>query len=155
MWSCLLTRMLELASSMDRRVHRFYLRPSSRSTSRICKRTERRRCGRSHSNVQVSDWTTKYFKSKHSRTLKEPCNALSQYAQELASVKSIIWTCVPRKFVKKPLNTWSLSLSWQLRSWTHGTHPVVHVPSSGASLTWVLLLTLFWLSYLCMVLPST
>ena len=33
---------------------------SSRSTSRICKRTERRRCGRSHSNAQVSDRTTKY-----------------------------------------------------------------------------------------------
>ena len=60
----LLTRTLELASSnLDRRVHRFSLRPSSRSTSRTCKRTERRRCGRSHSNAQVSDWTTKYFKS--------------------------------------------------------------------------------------------
>ena len=60
-WSCLLTRTLELASSnLDRRVHRFYLRPSSRSTSRTCKRTERCRCGRSHSNAQVSDRTTKY-----------------------------------------------------------------------------------------------
>ena len=36
------------------------LRPSSRSTLRTCKRTERRRCGRSHSNAQVSDRTTKY-----------------------------------------------------------------------------------------------
>ena len=31
-----------------------------RSTSRTCKRTERRRSGRSHSNAQVSDRTTKY-----------------------------------------------------------------------------------------------
>ena len=80
--------------------------------------------------------------------------SLSQYAQELASVKSIIWTCVPRKFVGKPFYTWSLSLSRQLQTWTRGSHPVVHMPSSGASLTWALLLTLFWLSYLCMVLPS-
>ena len=36
------------------------LRPSSRSTSRTCKGTERRRCGRSHSNAQVSDRITKY-----------------------------------------------------------------------------------------------
>ena len=36
-----------------------------------------------------------------------------------------------------------LSLSWQLQTWTRGSHPVVHVPSSGASLTWALLLTLF------------
>ena len=80
--------------------------------------------------------------------------SLSQYAQELASVKKTIWTCVPRKFVRKPFYTWALSLSWQLHTWTRGSHPVVHVPSSGASLTWALLLNLFWLSYLCMVLPS-
>ena len=36
------------------------LRSSSRSTSRTCKETERRRCGRSHSNAQVSDSITKY-----------------------------------------------------------------------------------------------
>ena len=51
-WSCLLTRTLEPASSnLDRRAHRFNLRPPPRSTSRTCKRTERRRCGRSHSNA--------------------------------------------------------------------------------------------------------
>ena len=32
-------------------------------------------------------------------------------------------------------------------TWTRGSHPVVHVPSSGASLTWAQLLTLFRLSY--------
>jgi len=37
-----------------------HLRSSSRSTSRTCKETERRRCGRSHSNAQVSDRITKY-----------------------------------------------------------------------------------------------
>ena len=67
--------------------------------------------------------------------------------KELASVKKTIWTCVPQKFVGKPLYTWSLSLSWQLHIWTRGTHPAVHVPSSGASLTWALLRTLLWLSY--------
>ena len=36
------------------------LRSSLRSTSRTCKETERRRCGRSHSNAQVSDDITKY-----------------------------------------------------------------------------------------------
>ena len=36
------------------------LRSSSRFTSRTCKETERRRCGRSHSNAQVSDGITKY-----------------------------------------------------------------------------------------------
>ena len=61
---------------------------------------------------------------------------------------------VSQKFVEKPFYTWSLSLSWQLHSWTRGSHAAVHVPSSGASLTWALLLALFWLSYLCMVLPS-
>ena len=30
---------------------------------------------------------------------------LSQYTQELASVKKTIWTCVPQKFVGKPLYT--------------------------------------------------
>ena len=80
--------------------------------------------------------------------------SLSQYAQELASVKKTIWTCVPQKFVGKPLYTWALSLSWQLHTWIRGSHPVVHVPSSGASLTWALLLTLLWLSYLCMILLS-
>ena len=52
-------------------------RPSPRSTSRTCKRTERRPCGRSHSNAQVSDWTTKYWEQERSRNLKEPCNVLS------------------------------------------------------------------------------
>ena len=80
--------------------------------------------------------------------------SLSQYAQELASIKKTIWTCVPQKFVGKPLYTWALSLSWQLHTWTRGSHPGVHVPSSGASLTWALLLTLLWLSYLCMILLS-
>ena len=36
----------------------------------------------------------------------------------------------------KLLYTWTLSLSWQLHTWTRGLHPTVHVPSSGASLTW-------------------
>ena len=80
--------------------------------------------------------------------------SLSQCGLELASVKSIIWTCVPQKVRRELLYTWSLSLSWQLQTWTRGSHPVVHVPSSWASLTWALLLTHFWLSYLCMVLPS-
>jgi len=57
---------------------------------------------------------------------------------------------VPQKFVEKLFYTWSLSLSWQLRSWTRGSHPVVHVPSSGASLTWALLLTLSLLAKLLM-----
>ena len=154
-WSCLLTRTLKLASSnLDRRVRRFNLRPSPRSTSRTCKRTERRRCGRSHSNAQVSDWTTKYFKSNTQELSRNREPVLSQYTQELASVKKTIWTCVPQKLVGKPLYTWSLSLSWQLHIWTRGSHPAVHVPSSGASLTWALLLTLLWLSYLCMILLS-
>ena len=62
--------------------------------------------------------------------------------------------CVPQKSVGKPLNTWLLSLPWQLQTWTRGSHPFVHMPPPGASLTWALLLTLFWLSYSCMVLPS-
>ena len=40
------------------------------------------------------------------------------------------------------LYTWALSLSWQLHIWIRGSHPAVHVPSPGASLTWALLLTL-------------
>ena len=154
-WSCLLTRTLELASSnLDRRVHCVNLRPSSRSTSRTCKE---------QSGAAAADRTPT------PKSVTEPPNtsrvtlrnsqgtvqcSLSHYAQELASLKKTIWTCVPQKFVGKPLYTWSLSLSWQLRIWTRGSHPTVHVPSSGASLTWALLLTLLWLSYLCMILLS-
>ena len=54
----------------------------------------------------------------------------------------------------KLVYTWTLSLSQQLHIWTRGSHPAVHVPSSGASLTWALLLTLLWLSYLCVTLLS-
>ena len=38
----------------------FHLRSSSGSISRTCKETTRRRCGRSHSDAQVSDGITKY-----------------------------------------------------------------------------------------------
>ena len=149
-----MTETLELASSnLDRRVHRFNLRPSSRSTSKTCKRTERHRCGWSHSNAQVSDWSTKYFKSNAQELSRNRAMFSLTVCSRTRKRKEYNLNVVPQKFVGKPFYTWSLSLSWQLRIWTRGSHPTVHVPSSGASLTWALL-TLLWLSYLCMVLPS-
>ena len=81
------------------------------------------------------------------RTLKKSQGtvqcSLSQEVLELASVKSIIWTCVPQKVRWELLYTWSLSLSWQLQTWdtwlaSSRTRAII-----WSLLDWALLLTPF------------
>ena len=143
-WSCLLTRTLETALSKDRLAHRFK-RPSFFKIHLKNLQKNRAAPRRPIALQHPSQWPNHQI--LRARTLKKSQGtvqcSLSQCALELASVKCIIWTCVPQKVRWELLYTWSLSLSWQLQTWTRGSYPVVHVPSSGASLTWALLLTLF------------
>jgi len=137
------------SSNLDRRMRRVCLCPSPWSTSRTCKRRNGAAAAdRTPTPKSVTEPPiTSRVRLKNSQ---EPWPVLSQCTQDSQASRNNL--NVRTSEVRwELLYTWALSLSWQLHIWTRGSHPTVHVPSSGASLTWALLLTLLWLSYLCTV----
>ena len=153
-WSCLLTKTLDFCLVKPGSTYAPCLPPSFAAIhlKNLQRRNGAAAADRTPTPKSVTESPITKSNTQELSRNREP--VLSQYTQELASVEKKIWTCVPQKFVGKLLYTWTLSLSWLLQTWTRGSHPAVHVPSSGASLTWALLLTLLWLSYLCMILLS-
>ena len=103
------------------------------------------------------------------KSVTEPPNTKSKNTQELTRNRAMfsltvcsrtrkrkeynlnVCTSKVRWGTLKYLVTFSLLAVTDLDTWLASSR---HMPSSGASLTWALLLTLLWLSYLCMVLPS-
>ena len=123
------------------------LRSSSRSTSRTCKETERRRCGRSHSNAQVSDGITKYKENKNrANPLSQSATTRKRKEYKLnvrtseSLLRTLIYLAVLSLLAVTDLDTWLASNRTRAIIWS--------------LLDLALLLLSFWLSYLCMVLPS-
>ena len=73
-WSC-------ASSNLDRLLRRVSLRPFNAIHLKNLQKKKRRRCGRSRSNAQVSDWTTNYLRVKLKNS-KEPWPVLSQRTQD-------------------------------------------------------------------------
>ena len=124
-----------------------HLRSFPGSTSRTWKETIRRRCGRSHSDAQVSDGITKYLEQepcKSSLTISSITRKRKVYelnARTLENLlRTLIYLVVFSLLAVPDLDTWLASNCTRAIIW--------RLPDLA------LLLLSFWLSYLCMVLPS-